>query len=126
VNGAARNEHLGGADQVGIHEVDREAGIVAADRRIQEQRAAAFEPEHEARQVARVLVVDAELRGTEAVDVAEPVEDRECVAVLEHPRPVVEPRRRRQDVEVFADADELVGHHAADSGMASVPPSRRS
>jgi hypothetical protein len=55
-------------------------------------------------------VVQAARRRTERVDVAEAVEHRERIAVLEDPRAIVDPRRGREDVVLLADADRLFGH----------------
>jgi len=47
----------------------------------------------------RSIVVESVLAESEGMDVAVAVEDREGVAVLQHPRAVVDPARRGEDVE---------------------------
>ena len=103
---------------IGVREVDGEQGVVVLDRRAQDQRPLASELELEAREEAGVLVVEAELAEPHRGDVAEAIEHRERVAVLEHPRAVVDAGRAGEDVEPVLDPDEvleaLAGHPTRD------------
>ena len=56
------------------------------------------------------MVIDAEFRRADVVDVAIAVEDREGVAVLEHAPPVIHAGRGREDVISIVDADDFFGH----------------
>ena len=75
-------------------------------RRAEQQRAPPAEPQLEPRQEARAVVVHALLAETDRLHVAEAIEHREGLAVLEHARAVVGARRRRLDVEAARGADD--------------------
>jgi hypothetical protein len=90
----------GGGEDLGVGEIDGEHRIIVLHRGAQQQRPPAVEQQLQARQVARVRVVEAVGAGLAAHDVAVAVEHREGVAVLEHARAALEQRRRGGDGEL--------------------------
>ena len=96
---------------VRVREVDGKRRVVVADRGTEQQRAPVGEAQPEARQVAGVAMVDAvdaRHARARALDVAEAVEDRERVTVLQHARAVVDARRCREDVVAVGDPEDFV------------------
>ena len=96
--------------EVGVGEIDGEQIVVFLDRRAQEQGAPAADAHLEAREEARAVMVEPLLAQTHRLHVAEPIEDRERLAVLEHTCAVIRARRRREDVKTVLVLEELVFH----------------
>ena len=76
-------ERLPAQHHVRVGEVDREPRVVALGGRPQQQRPFLADAQHQARQVARALVVDPLLGEADGLDVAVAVEQGERVLVLE-------------------------------------------
>ena len=115
---AALNQPAVAEADVRIHEVHRERGIVVPDRGTEQQWAAIGEAQPESRQVAGVAVidaVDAECAGPGSLNVAEPVENGEGIAVLEYAGPVVDAGRSRENVVAVGYSEHFVRVDHADS-----------
>ena len=98
-----------GRAQVGVHQLDDQQAVVVLRARAQVHRAHAVDQQQLLRQVARVLVVQALVAGTERLQVAEAIEHHEGLAVLEHLRVVVDARLGDGDVPLVTDLDGI-GH----------------
>ena len=94
-----RKPHQAFVEKVGIGERDAELIVFVAHRRAEEERAAAFQVEQEAREKSCAVVIEAFFTEAAGLDVAVVIEDAERVAVLEHARSFVGETRRRQDAE---------------------------
>src|SRR5262249_41237479 len=91
-----------------IREVDGEHGVVLVHRRAQKEGAVASESEPGARQIARALVIETQLTEPHRSHLAEAVEHGEGLALLEHPRAVVDARRAGENVELLLEADDIL------------------
>src|SRR6185503_5702003 len=96
---------------VRVRQISAEQLVVILDTRAQQQWPLAIQPEAKSRQVARSLVVEALLAGSEHADIAVQSEDRERVGVLQHRRPLADARGGCQDVELIVDLN-YVFHEA--------------
>src|SRR6185437_12899458 len=76
--------------------------------RVQQDRALAVQAQLVAREEARALVVEAVLAAARARHVAEAVEEREALAVLEDPDRVALARGGGEHVPAIADADRFL------------------
>ena len=88
--------------------IDRQQGIVIANRRIQQQRLSAPQMEGKPRKVAGLTVEKAELHRSNGLDVAKTVEDREGLAIFEDTSAVISERGRRFYVELVIDCKKVV------------------
>lgn len=118
VQPAPRQDQVLALTQIGVGEVDGDDLGVAAHGGAQEQRPLAAEAELEVRQVAGAAVEQPLLAAPELARVAAPVEHREGVAGLQHPRSLVEPIRGGEDVEAVVDLDHVGRRYAARIGVA--------
>ena len=94
--------------EVGRGEIDGQEIVLLLHRRRQQQRPPPADAQLQPRQEAGAVVVDALLAQADRLDVAEAVEHRERLVVLEHARAIVGTRRRRLDVVLLVEADDLV------------------
>src|SRR5205823_3245630 len=123
VHRALEDRELASLVDIGIRRFHREHAVVAAHARIEQDRTPALEAQLVAREEACPLVVEAMLAAAHARGVAETVEEREALAMLEHTRRLARARRGREDVPTVLDADGLFGkldrlHAAAARGSA--------
>ena len=98
-----------GRAQVGVHQLDDQQAVVVLRARAQVHRSHAVDQQQLLRQVARVLVVQALVAGTERLQVAEAIEHHEGLAVLEHLRVIIDARLGDGDVPLVTDLDGI-GH----------------
>src|SRR5688572_24986967 len=119
MNRTALDEHLAVAQHGGIGEVHGQLRVVAIDDAAEEERADRAEPDGEAGEEPRVLVVESELTFPPLLEVSKAIEDREGVATLEDVRAIVNARRCRQDVELVLYLDDFFDHarHSSDPDL---------
>ena len=98
VDDVARQLHGAAGDDVRVREIRAEHRVVGVRAGTEQQRPVVTETQPQERQESRALVVESLLAEAGADDVAERVEDRERVPLLEHPALLVGRRRGRQDV----------------------------
>ncbi len=94
--------------EIRVGQIDGEQVVLFLHRRRQQHRTPPAQTQLQPRQEPRPVVVDALLARPHRLHVAEAIEHRERLAVLEHARAVVGARRRRLDVEMLVQTDDLV------------------
>ena len=99
---------------VRIRQVGDEQLVVFLDARAEDERTLAVDAEREAREIPRALVIQPLLACAERADVARVVEQRERVVVFENRRPLGGSRRRRENVELIADLDDVAASFGRD------------
>src|SRR5690606_4364502 len=104
---AARSDEPIAVEEIDVRKIDREDRRVVRDAGIQQERPEPADRELEARQKARVPAVQAVPDVPVRVHIAEPVEHREGLALLQYALAVVDTRRGGVDVVLVVDEYEL-------------------
>src|SRR5215470_3446511 len=101
---------------VRVHHVDGEQGPIFVDRGSQKLGYAAIESQRKAGEISCSAMVDTLLTEADAFDVAQAVEDGECLAILQHAGAVICQRGRGQDVVLILYLDDIFQRYGTSPG----------